>query len=144
MMWLFLKPMARKTPISIVRSLTLPIMVTKTIREPMKTTTAGHGIGKALELVQGLEAAFNHLLNGRHLGVGQLLGNLGDHVADRAAGAERRHLGQGDLALLAEQFLGLLQRGKDQGIILGAGLVKHAGDLEGFTLDGQAVARSRR
>jgi len=39
MMWVFLKPMARKTPISVVRSLTLPIMVTKTMREPMKITT---------------------------------------------------------------------------------------------------------
>jgi len=31
MMWLLLKPMARKTPISVIRSLTLPILVTKTI-----------------------------------------------------------------------------------------------------------------
>ena len=31
--------MARNTPISVVRSLTLPIMVTKTISEPMNTTT---------------------------------------------------------------------------------------------------------
>ena len=32
----------------------------------------------------------NHLLNGGYPGVRYFLGNLGDHIADRAAGTERR------------------------------------------------------
>jgi len=79
---------------------------------------AGHGIGEALELVQCLETPLHHLLNGRHPGVRQFFGNLGDHVADGTAGAEGRHLGEGDFALLAEQLLGFGERGEDQGIIL--------------------------
>jgi hypothetical protein len=109
-------PMARKMPISSVRSRTLPIMVTRTTNAD-EQDHAGYAI-EMRELGQHLHAALDHLL---------------DRQPWRPAAPQSvepclrsgslctgQHLGHGDAAVLLERLLGGGEDGKRQMVVLGA------------------------
>ena len=65
---------------------------------------------------------------------------MGHHVTDGATGAKSGNFHQSDFSFFTEKFLGLLEWRKDEGIVLGAGLVEDTGDLELFSLYLDGVA----
>ena len=132
--------MARNTPISVVRSLTEPIMVRNTTRTSMPTTMPTIARLKPLNSF----TACIRLCTASRTVVTSAPGSAGRELAhdlvDGGARVGGRDLDERELAGPAEQLLDGRQVGDEQVVVLSPGRSQDAGEREALAADAHVVA----
>ncbi len=142
MMWPVRNPMARNSPISCTRSLTDAVMAKKMIMPATISKQRRDAEREFVEVMHGLHLELHGLLDRHCPGARQHRVHLAHHVLDGAAAAEGRQLDQAHRVPFVELLLDPGDIGEDQAVVLGPGVVQHAGHAKAPAADGDAVAGS--